>query len=65
MTKQRKAAIRKRALDYLSVYVVAVLDCDPGPHPIATTEDEHAYLEAFIKEEGAKLRGRARRTRSP
>lgn len=64
MTKKgRRAEIRIAALNYLSRYVLAVLDCDPGPHPIATTEEEHDYLERFIKDEAGKLRGRAARTR--
>lgn len=63
MTKQRMAAIRIRALRYLSDYVMAVLDCDPGPHTIAETDEEHDYLERFLKDEAMKLRGRANRTR--
>jgi len=63
IAKRRKAEIRIYALRYLADHMQAVLDVDPGPHEIVQTDEEDAYLCAFVKDEGMKFRGRAKRTK--
>jgi hypothetical protein len=62
VTKRRRAEIRIHALRYLADHMQAVLDVD-GPHDIVETDEEDAYLCAFVKDEAMKLRGRANRTK--
>ena len=58
VTVRRKAEIRVLALRYLADHMEAVLGAE-GPHEIAVSDEEDAYLTGFVKEEAAKLRNRA------